>query len=61
MGKNNKKKRGAEEAAGPRWHHSLKSETKQSIWAIVFFLCAAVVTLATIGKAGGLGQNIDWV
>src|SRR3989344_3324880 len=61
MGKNNKKKRAVEAEDGARWHHSLKSETKRSIWAIVFFLLAVVLTLAIVGKAGGLGENIDWV
>ncbi len=40
-----------------RWHDGLKSETKHSISAIIFFGLAVFFTLAAFGKAGLVGNS----
>jgi S-DNA-T family DNA segregation ATPase FtsK/SpoIIIE len=54
-------KRKKDSEQGSRWHHSLDPETKQSIWAILFFVAAVVFILAIFGKAGALGERINWI
>lgn len=42
-----------------RWHDDLRSETIQSVWAVIFLCTALVLTLAWFGKAGLLGNSIS--
>ncbi len=53
---NKSKKKNKEEKV--RWHDGLKSETKHSISAIIFFGLALFFTLASFGKAGIVGQSV---
>jgi S-DNA-T family DNA segregation ATPase FtsK/SpoIIIE len=38
--------------------HGIKSETKQGIMAVIFFVLAAIFTLASLAKAGWVGDKI---
>lgn len=41
-----------------KWHTGLKPETKQSVFAVFSFAIALLLTLATFGKAGLVGDNL---
>ncbi|MEW5907572.1 MAG: DNA translocase FtsK 4TM domain-containing protein [Patescibacteria group bacterium] len=49
-------KRGKKEE---RWYHTLKEETKQSIWAILTFILGLFFILASFGEAGRVGNYIN--
>lgn len=63
--KNKNKKEDEPERKKSRWHAELKTETKKSILAIVFFLGAAIFVLSFIGKGGQVGgylfQSLNWL
>lgn len=62
MAKDKKKKRKRdeeEEEERHRWHDDLKQETKQSVWAVLSFVAAALLLLAWFGKAGLAGNGIS--
>lgn len=44
------------EKPSEKWHQSLKPETKHSLWAVLSFAVAVVLTLAYFGKAGLAGE-----
>ncbi|MFA6227309.1 MAG: DNA translocase FtsK 4TM domain-containing protein [Candidatus Paceibacterota bacterium] len=41
--------------------HGVKNETKQGIWAVTFFVLAAIFTLASLSKAGVVGDKIYYI
>ncbi len=57
MARKNKEKRENK----PSWHAALKPETKNSIWAIVSFAIALVLTLSYFDKAGLIGGVLQRV
>ena len=63
--KNRNKKEEEPEQGKNRWHAELKTETKKSILAILFFLAAAIFVLSFIGKGGQVGgylfKSLDWL
>ncbi len=54
-----KKKNRNKKADESKWHDGLKSETKQSIFAIASFALALLFTLAAFGKAGLVGAGLQ--
>lgn len=40
-----------------KWHHGLKDETKNSIFAVAFFVLGMLFSLAAFGKAGAVGNS----
>ncbi|MDP2669070.1 MAG: DNA translocase FtsK [bacterium] len=49
--------KGGQNEAG-RWHKNLKPETKHSLWAVLSFAAAVLLTLAYFGEAGLAGKAI---
>ena len=55
----NKQKEKIEKKSG--FWHGVKNETKQAIMAVVFFVLAAIFTLASLGKAGPVGTQTFYI
>lgn len=51
-------KKSKDDVPKKKWHNSLKQETKNSLWAILAFAVAVLLTLAYFGKAGLAGEAI---
>ncbi len=51
-------KKSKDEVPKEKWHQSLKPETKHSLWAVLSFAVALILTLAYFGEAGLAGEAI---